>query len=198
MYDSWLQQGYSQRFNERDGHRLGSRRLKLLSEDNEKCCVPKLHWKFARVPGSNSVFSSDWWGAGQNDCRKYASQDNSHRKKGCPVFSSLRRHACGVPLKGLLDCHERTVVQYSLMANETGVLLVKMWAQNEQLHHLLELVRNANSLSQPWNPKSEILGTARKRKRRIYILISFPDSCSAHQNATALGGWYSDRKKWEK
>jgi hypothetical protein len=52
VHDSWLQQGYSQCFNEPHGHRLGSRRLKLLLEDNKKFYVPKLHLKFARMPES--------------------------------------------------------------------------------------------------------------------------------------------------
>jgi len=48
VYDSWLQQGYSQRLNERQG--LGGRRLKMPSEDNGKHCVPKSHLKSAGVP----------------------------------------------------------------------------------------------------------------------------------------------------
>lgn len=36
----------------RDGHWQGSRRLKLLSEDNKKCCVPKPRLKFPGVPWS--------------------------------------------------------------------------------------------------------------------------------------------------
>lgn len=34
----------------RDGHGAGSRSLKLLWEDNEKCCAPKPRLKFTSVP----------------------------------------------------------------------------------------------------------------------------------------------------
>lgn len=71
----------------------------------------------------------------------------SYIEKSCLVLSSLGKHACGVSLNGLLDCHEH-IVHYALMVNAAEVVLVKMWAQNEQLHHLLELV---------WNETPDIL-----------------------------------------
>lgn len=141
-------------------------------KDNKMCLSQKLHLKFARMSASlipliTLVFLV-WLGGGQNDCRKYSSQET---KRPSHPFSPKKACLCGM----CSECLTRIYLICHVMSSEVNTVQLGMVKCCPGMSSL-----TMSSVPAPGTLNQKVSWQKGNWKEAMYILVGFSENYSVH------------------